>query len=97
MEKKNRGKLIMNLFRSPVLSTSGESRKKTGRAYEGRAFCTSRRNVSQLKSFVTSAMAAIPAFPSTPDEKHREQLQWQPKALLNTSVGGNALQVTRVT
>ncbi len=69
----------MNLFPSPVLSTSGESRKKTGRAYEGRAFCTSRRNVSQLKSFVTSAMAAIPAFPSTPDEKHRE-----PKALLNT-------------
>lgn len=51
---------------TPVVSTRGEMRRNTGRAYEGRALWIFCKKLLQSKPPVVSAIAAIPAFPSTP-------------------------------
>lgn len=54
----------------PVVSTCGEIRRNTGRAYGGRARWTSSKKLLQSKLPVVSAMAAMPALPSTPGMTH---------------------------
>lgn len=58
----------------PVVSTLGESLRNTGRAYGGRAVWTFCRNASQSKVPSESAMAAMPAFPSTPEQERIKEL-----------------------
>lgn len=66
----NHGTMLFGDISSPVVSTHGEMRKNIGRAYGGRACWISFRKELQLKLPVKSAMAAIPAFPSTPVQTH---------------------------
>lgn len=58
---------------SLVLETSCRIRRKTGRAYSGRAFFSSLAKVSKSQELSGSAMAAIPAFPSIP-KRHKRRV-----------------------
>lgn len=54
----------------PVVSTCVEIRRNTGRAYGGRDRWTFSKKPLQSKLPVASAMAAMPALPSTPGMTH---------------------------
>lgn len=58
---------------TPVVSTRGEMRRNMGRAYEGRALWIFCKKLLQSKPPVVSAIAAMPAFPSTPGVSYGEK------------------------
>lgn len=60
---------------SLVLETSCRNRRKTGRAYRGRAFFSLLEKSSRSQEFSGSAMAAIPALPSIPKRQRTKSTQ----------------------
>lgn len=60
---------------SLVLETSCRNRRKTGRAYSGRAFFSLLEKSSRSQEFSGSAMAAIPALPSIPKRQRMKSTQ----------------------
>lgn len=56
-----------------MVSTCGEIRKNTGRAYGGSPRWTFCKKSLQSKVPVVSAIAAMPALPSTPRVRHGEK------------------------